>query len=71
MPSIKSQLVDGVEILTKGGESHKNGGLSTGAKRNDLLNQAKGRYVVFIDADDLIAENYVEEILVFSTFNII
>lgn len=63
MPSLKSQLVDGVEIITKGGESHKNGGLSTGAKRNDLLNQAKGRYVVFIDADDLIAENYVEEIL--------
>lgn len=34
-----------------------------GVKRNDLLKQAKGEYVVHVDSDDHIADNYVELIL--------
>ena len=39
----------------------KNGGAS--AARNKGLDKAKGEYVSFIDADDLVADNYVETIL--------
>lgn len=34
-----------------------------GTKRNKLLQQASGKYIVFIDDDDHIAPNYVELIL--------
>lgn len=36
---------------------------SIGQKRNDLVNLAQGRYVVFVDDDDFIHKNYVEVIL--------
>lgn len=39
------------------------GELSTGAKRNKLLDKAQGDYIVFIDDDDLVAPNYVSLIL--------
>lgn len=32
--------------------------ITTGAKRNKLLQRAKGKYVAFIDDDDLITEHY-------------
>ncbi len=35
----------------------------TGTKRNALLTQAKGQYVVFVDDDDLISHRYVSRIL--------
>lgn len=34
-----------------------------GVKRNRLLNLAKGEYIVFVDDDDKISENYISEIL--------
>ena len=34
-----------------------------GAKRNALMKQARGQYVVFIDDDDLVAADYVATIL--------
>lgn len=37
--------------------------MSTGAKRNLLIERAKGRYVVFIDSDDHVSPNYVRSIL--------
>jgi glycosyltransferase involved in cell wall biosynthesis len=48
-----------VEILvdTDGGEK------STGQKRNDLLEKARGDYVCFVDDDDLVPDYYVERIL--------
>lgn len=37
--------------------------INIGEKRNALLNQAKGEYVVFIDDDDSISEDYLSAIL--------
>lgn len=34
-----------------------------GAKRNKLLNLASGKYVVFVDDDDKVADNYILEIM--------
>jgi glycosyl transferase family 2 len=36
---------------------------TTGEKRNDLLESATGKYVVFIDDDDLVSNDYIESIL--------
>lgn len=36
---------------------------TTGEKRNALLKVARGEYVTFVDDDDRVAQNYVEEIL--------
>jgi glycosyltransferase involved in cell wall biosynthesis len=40
-----------------------NGELSIGAKRNQLLEAAKGDYVVFVDDDDMISPFYIKGIL--------
>jgi len=37
--------------------------MSIGRKRNDLLNMARGEYIVFFDDDDLPMPNYIELIL--------
>lgn len=37
--------------------------LSIGAKRQQMLEEAKGEYVVFIDSDDDVPDYYVDEIL--------
>jgi len=37
--------------------------ISTGAKRNMLLNKAKGDYVVFVDSDDQVHPEYISEVL--------
>lgn len=38
-------------------------GLSIGAKRNTLMNNAQGQYICFIDDDDRIADNYIELVM--------
>lgn len=43
--------------------------LTTGAKRNKLLQRAAGEYCVFIDDDDEVPEYYIEEILKAAKFN--
>lgn len=48
-----------VELITWVDNKEK----STGAKRNDLLNLAKGEYVAFFDDDDKPANDYVTSIL--------
>ncbi len=37
--------------------------LSIGAKRQKMIEKATGEYVVFVDSDDWVSENYVSEIL--------
>jgi glycosyltransferase involved in cell wall biosynthesis len=37
--------------------------ITTGAKRNSLIQKASGKYVTFIDDDDTIAKDYVSQIL--------
>jgi len=37
--------------------------ISIGKKRSNLLNNANGLYVTFIDDDDLVSENYIKHIL--------
>jgi glycosyltransferase involved in cell wall biosynthesis len=50
---------DLVEILTDVDNKEK----STGKKRNDLVNRAKGQYIVFIDDDDWVNDYYVQRML--------
>lgn len=56
---LENQLTSEVEILTE----IDNREITTGAKRNILLQRAAGKYVVFVDDDDSVSENYVSEIL--------
>lgn len=46
-----------VEILYDDGDG------SIGHKRQNLLNQATGEYIAFVDDDDLLSCNYISEIL--------
>jgi len=50
---------DKVEVLVEA----DNGESSTGAKRNTLMEESAGVYVVYIDDDDEVPDYYVEEIL--------
>jgi len=52
-----------VEILTNESPKYINGGLTVGAKRDSLLHKAKGDYVAFVDDDEFISPNYIEEML--------
>lgn len=38
-------------------------GVSTGAKRNSLLERSTGAYTCYIDSDDMIAATYVQDII--------
>jgi len=48
-----------IEVLT----NVDNKELSTGAKRQSLLNQATGKYIIFIDDDDWVEPCYIAELL--------
>lgn len=48
-----------VEVLTCVDNKEK----TTGAKRQELLEQAKGKYIIFTDDDDWPAPYYIEEML--------
>lgn len=54
----RHKLTDRVEVIVDA-SMHYN----IGAKRNKLLQQAKGEYIVFIDDDDHIAPDYIAKIL--------
>lgn len=56
---LKPQITKDVEVLA----SIDDGQLSIGAKRNELLNAAKGAYIAFVDDDDRVSEDYVALIL--------
>jgi len=50
---------DQVEIITWS----DNGEMTTGRKRQNLIESAKGEYVVFVDDDDFVSYWYIENIL--------
>lgn len=52
------QATNEIEILLNNHETD-----CVGKKRNDLLKEAKGEYIVFIDSDDQVSDNYVALIL--------
>lgn len=57
---INKQIVrEPVQVLYLG----DNKSVTVGEKRNLVLSLAKGRYVAFIDDDDMIAEDYIKEVL--------
>lgn len=57
--SITPQLNYRVELLVETDD----GSIEIGRKRNILLDKSKGKYVCFIDDDDLPSDDYVEKIL--------
>lgn len=71
MPSRIAQYNELLKMLQANGEDFPNVEVGVdssmdyniGAKRNKLLQQAKGEYIVFIDDDDEITSNYVSLIL--------
>jgi len=59
MQILTPQLTADVEVLT----DIDNGELTTGKKRNNLIQRAKGQYVVFVDDDDEVSATYVADII--------
>ena len=57
---LRPQLTDEVEVLT----DIDSGERTIGEKRNRLIARAHGEYTVFIDDDDRVTEDYIEEIMV-------
>jgi glycosyltransferase involved in cell wall biosynthesis len=54
------QSIGGVQLLYNDAPK---GTVTIGAKRNELLKLAQGEYIVFIDDDDMVSENYISEVL--------
>ncbi len=51
---------DSIEVIS---ENSPRGIISTGIKRNKLLNEASGEYSAFVDDDDSVSEDYTELII--------
>ena len=56
---LKPQLVKGVQVLINSDGGKK----SVGCKRNELVTSASGKYIAFVDDDDLVSDDYVSLIL--------
>lgn len=57
---LRRQKTDDVEILV----NVDDGKISTGEKRNKLLERSVGDYIVFVDDDDIVPIDYVKKILI-------
>lgn len=57
------EFPDEIEVLIDNDLEFLNGGKSIGKKRNDLVQKATGKYLCFLDDDDIIAPNYLAEII--------
>jgi glycosyltransferase involved in cell wall biosynthesis len=52
---LNAQKTDEIEIIF----SVDTGTISTGEKRNALMDKARGEYIVYVDDDDTVSEDYV------------
>ena len=59
MECLNKQKTDEVEILVSLDNREK----TIGQKRNELLDQAQGDYIAFIDDDDLVSDDYIQLVL--------
>lgn len=57
---LKPQLSNDIEVLIH----TDNKQITTGSKRNNLINDAKGEYIIFVDDDDRVSADYVEQVMV-------
>jgi glycosyltransferase involved in cell wall biosynthesis len=57
--SLQAADIEGVEIL----HCEDDYKMTIGAKRNHLISEAGGEYVVFIDSDDDVADTYIVDIM--------
>lgn len=55
----KENVVADVEIIT----DIDNGEISVGAKRQRLIEKARGEYLIFIDSDDWVSDDYLKLII--------
>ena len=62
MSILEPQITKDGEIVIESDEMQ----MTVGAKRNKLVNRAKGERIIFVDDDDLVSENYVEKLLEYS-----
>lgn len=61
---LQQQIIDcNAEIYVEIKTSVDNRQMKTGSKRNLLLNSCSGEYVVFIDSDDWVSEDYIKLIM--------
>jgi len=56
---LEKQKVPGVDITVK----FDNKEISIGAKRQQMIEEAKGEYIVFIDSDDMVTEDYTSTLM--------
>ena len=52
-----------VEVLVDDSKKFLDGGVSIGEKRNSLVQKASGEYLCFLDDDDEITPNYIEQLV--------
>jgi len=65
LTELNKQRTPDIEILTYADD----GQVTTGKKRNELIKQAVGNYIVAIDDDDMVAPTYIEDILLAAKHN--
>ena len=65
MTKLSPQLKDSVELLILS----DNREVTIGKKRDDLLKLASGKYVCFVDDDDMVSADYVDSILYACEYN--
>lgn len=56
---LNPQITEGVEIVV----DDRSRAVATGIKRNDMVTRARGEYVMHLDCDDNVTEDYIKKIL--------